>query len=208
MRTNKLEHTWRCVAHIDGLEDFGAYDVDNFGNVWSRYTGKRKLLKPRTTKHGYKHIGLSRGKARKGMLVHRLVALAFIPNPENKPHVNHKDGNKTNNHFKNLEWCTAQENIDHAISTGLAVAGGGYKASAKGKRKLSREQVLWLINEYKAGYALASIADKLGVSDRLVYQVIYRKTYTDYTEGLEWPTLDGSQHRKTYKKARKPSDWY
>lgn len=208
MRTNKLEHTWRCVAHIDGLGDFAAYDVDNFGNVWSHHKGKRQLLKLRTMKAGYRHIVLSAGKLRKGMLVHRLVAMAFIPNPEDKPHVNHKDGNKANNHYKNLEWCTPQENIDHAISTGLATAGGGYKASARGKRKLSLEQVLWLINEYKEGYAISAMAKVLDVDATVIYQILGRVSYTDCTQGLEWPELDGSQNRKVYNKPRKPSDWY
>ncbi len=64
--------------------------------------------------NGYRIIGLQDNSVRYTFLAHRLVAIAFIPNPENKPFVNHKDCNKLNNNVDNLEWCTAKENINHA----------------------------------------------------------------------------------------------
>jgi len=64
---------------------------------------------------GYIVISLTKDKIIKRYLVHRLVAIAFIPNPENKPQVNHKDMNRSNNHIENLEWATARENVIHGI---------------------------------------------------------------------------------------------
>ena len=68
---------------------------------------------------GYLHVGLTINKKVKQMRVHRLVAEAFIPNPENKPYVNHIDGDRKNNHITNLEWVTPAENAQHAVEAGL-----------------------------------------------------------------------------------------
>lgn len=77
----------------------------------------RKERKPKITKTGYLEIGLYSPKISLWKRIHRLVAEAFIPNPENKPFVNHKDGNKINNCVENLEWVTHQENMEHAKTT-------------------------------------------------------------------------------------------
>lgn len=85
------------------IKDFeGKYKISNTGKVYSYY--KKDLLNEYTNKYGYKYYGLSIGKSKiKHCLTHRLVASHFIPNPENKPQVNHIDGNKANNYVSNLE---------------------------------------------------------------------------------------------------------
>ena len=98
---------------IDGFED---YMVSSEGKVWSlNYgrTGKMKELKPNTIKGGYLQVCLCNGDTRVMKLVQRLVAEAFIPNPNNRPQVNHIDQKKTNNCVENLEWCTADYNNNY-----------------------------------------------------------------------------------------------
>lgn len=99
---------------IEGYED---YEVSNLGRILSNKKGKKKYLKL-FNKQGYYCTALSANKT-KFLLVHRLVAKAFISNPKNKPEVNHIDGDKSNNHVDNLEWCTPKENINHAWKNGL-----------------------------------------------------------------------------------------
>ncbi len=97
--------------NIDG---FVNYKVSRDGEVYSNWSKQWKLKIPVLTK-GYKRVQLvAKNRTRKSFTIHRLVALAFIPNPENKPQVNHIDGNKTNNDISNLEWCTASENEIHS----------------------------------------------------------------------------------------------
>ena len=106
---------------IDGFEGF--YQVSSFGRVKSkqrtiiRKDGKplnlnERILKPGTAR-GYLVVALHDGSNRKDISVHRLVASAFVPNPNCKNQVNHKDEDKTNNHYLNLEWVTQRENINY-----------------------------------------------------------------------------------------------
>ena len=81
---------------------------------------KGKILKPKIDKYGYQVITLSKDGVRKTYTIHQLVAKAFIPNPENKKTINHKDGNKLNNCIDNLEWATEKENQQHKWKNGLA----------------------------------------------------------------------------------------
>lgn len=97
---------------IKGFE--GKYQVSNLGNVKSLKRKEIKILLPLISKKGYCCVCLYKKCKFKHAMIHRLVANAFIPNPENKPQINHIDGNKKNNHIKNLEWCTNSENQKHS----------------------------------------------------------------------------------------------
>lgn len=98
------------------------YEIDKKGNVWSRRDGfnqsktlgEKRLLKPFRTKRGYLSVTLRSPGKRKAAYVHRLLSEAFIPNPDNKPFVCHKDGNPLNNSLDNLYWGTAKENLADA----------------------------------------------------------------------------------------------
>ena len=106
---------------IDGYPD---YQISNLGRVKSFKWGKEKILNPFTNSHGYKNIRLSLNGVSKVSKVHRLVALAFIPNPENHRIINHIDGDKCNNNVANLQWTTPSENTQHAFDTGLHTGKG------------------------------------------------------------------------------------
>ena len=109
------------MRDIAGFE--GRYQISKNGEVWcypNRQTGYRwKKKATYISKNGYERVNLYFGGKAYGYSVHRLVACAYIPNPQGKKYVNHKDGNKRRNHADNLEWATAKENDQHAQRLGL-----------------------------------------------------------------------------------------
>lgn len=111
-----MQEIWKDIPNYEGM-----YQVSNLGNVRSlhwNHSNVIKNLKP-FNNGGYLRVAFNTKNAHAKFLVHRLVAIAFIPNPENKEEVNHIDGDKTNNCVNNLEWVTRKENIHHAIRHGL-----------------------------------------------------------------------------------------
>lgn len=111
---------WKDIIGYEGY-----YQISSLGNVRSldRFDGvhnrKGSILRPRLKKNGYLQVGLRKHMERKWIGIHRLVAIHFIENPDNKPQVNHIDGNKQNNTVENLEWATEKENQNHAARIGL-----------------------------------------------------------------------------------------
>ena len=106
-----MNEIWK---YIDGYE--GLYKVSNLGRVKSlnyRRSGKERMLKPGNTGDGYLFVILYKNGKIKYFTIHRLVANAFLENPDHKSDVNHKDENKTNNRVDNLEWVTRKENINY-----------------------------------------------------------------------------------------------
>ena len=105
---------------MKAIDGYNGYFVTEEGLVFS--SKSNRFLKFSYDKQGYKRVGLSMGCYKtKTIKIHRLVAQAFIPNPENKGDVNHIDGNKSNNNLSNLEWCTRSENIKHAFDNNLKI---------------------------------------------------------------------------------------
>ena len=140
---------------IKGFED---YLIGTDGSIFS--TKRNKFLSQKLTKNGYYEQSLYAGNRKYAWFrVHRLVAEAFIPNPENKPFVNHKDGVKTNNNVENLEWATHEENMIHASIHGLALRGEDNPKSI-----LKSSQVEEACKMMEFGFRNNEISEATGIS--------------------------------------------
>lgn len=166
---------WKDITGFEGI-----YQISNYGNVKSleRITQgefgdrhlKEKLLKPFKTYQGYNRITLNLDK-QKHFFVHRLVAEAFIPNTENKPFVNHKDGIRDNNYYKDLEWCTSSENMIHSIDILKRPILKGEKI---GNSKLKKEDILFIRTSNLNGRELAK---KFNVCFQLISNIKLNKVW-------------------------------
>ena len=108
-----MNEIWKDINGYEGL-----YQISNFGNVKSlsnNFSRKEKILKPKQRK-GYLYVSLCKNGKRKYYLVHRLVAEHFIPNPDNKPYIDHINGYKSDNRVCNLRWCTQKENMNNPLT--------------------------------------------------------------------------------------------
>lgn len=151
------------------IHNFENYSITMAGQVINNTTGKRKKPSDNHSGKGYLYVDLYSNGKRKRFYVHRLVAEAYIPNPENKPYINHKDGNPKNNFVENLEWCTPLENVEHASKI-LGVVQHYKKANVKRQRAVKQIDVA--TQKVVAVYASMGEAErKTGIKSAYICQI-------------------------------------
>jgi len=162
---------WKDIKGYEGI-----YMVSEMGDVISLKRdiglGSRKEERPRkqTVKRGYATCALSKNKIIKHWLTHRLVAIAFIPNPKNLPQINHKDGDKTNNCVSNLEWCDRSHNQVHARK--LKLQGGDRTNTAK-----LNERCVKAIRKIYPKLTMSELGDCFGVTESTISKVINKSNW-------------------------------
>lgn len=165
-----MNEVWKDVVGYEGF-----YEVSDMGNV----RDKRCMLlrKATTNKDGYKVVGLTANGNRKLFLLHRLIALAFIDNPENKPQINHKNGVKTDNYLSNLEWVTNRENAIHAIAMGLSNSDNN-RGVKNHNNKLNEVDVIDIRNNYLPRVVTQKFFSiKYGITRETVGQIVRREIW-------------------------------
>ena len=174
-----MQETWKDIIGYEGL-----YMVSNLGYIksmakeWITNKSKRKkpetIMRMATDSNGYFQCWLSNGNGKpKNMLVHRLVATAFLENDCNKRCVNHKNGNKKDNRVENLEWATSSENIIHAFKNNLIMPPRG---SRHGMSIIDEEDVL-KIRELSEKYSKIELAKMFGIGRRSINNIVNRKSW-------------------------------
>lgn len=161
--------------YIEGFKN--KYQVSNFGRVRN---SRNTLMKFQTHRKGYFCVSFCVNSVKRTKKVHRLVAEAFIENPENKEQVNHIDGNKKNNHVDNLEWNTPLENVRHAMDNNLWIAEEHYagKGEKNGFHKLKDYEVLEIRSKFKPRvYTREMLAKEYNVSKHCIKDVITRRSW-------------------------------
>lgn len=173
-----MKEVWKDVVGYEGR-----YVVSNMGNV--REVGAATNLKQYGSGNGYLIVSLNDGSKRKNRLLHRVIATAFIANPDNKPQVNHINGIGVDNRLENLEWVTVSENQRHAVRTGLSkftsVTGENAVHS-----KLKESDVLEIINlrlVEKLKYRV--IGEKYGVSMAVIVEIFRGNNWKQITRNSE-----------------------
>jgi hypothetical protein len=178
-----VDREWFPVAGYEGQ-----LEITRQGNVRrcrrvvrSRYNSTRvlptRVMRPFVLNSGYPAVQIKRGSKRKNLLVHRMLAEAFIPNPSGKPCINHIDGNKANFDLSNLEWVTHQENIRHAIATGLMTPPASGPGDQSPAAKLNWEKVREIRASLAAGRTQESLAKRFGITKGAIGFIARNETW-------------------------------
>lgn len=175
-----MEEIWKDVKGFEGL-----YQVSNLGRVRSLDRRKNnqffcgKILSLAKDKDGYCLVTLNDGKRKKTGRVHRLVALAFIQNPDNLPEINHIDENKENNSADNLEWCSTKYNLTYGSRKGMMVG------TKNNHAKLTEKEVAEIRKIYKKGdlqFGQSALGKKYGVSHIQIANIVNRISWPNVSE--------------------------
>jgi len=155
------------------------YTVSKDGVVTNSLTGH--ILKPRIA-NGYWYVEMTNNNKSHKVSIHRLLCIIYLPNPENKLHVNHKNGIKTDNRLENLEWCTPLENARHAIETGLIARGkvGGSKS------KYSVSDYKNILSLRSVGYGLKELAVIYGCGASNICHISNKALRGDYSRCFDY----------------------
>ena len=176
-----MKEIWKDVAGYEGL-----YKVSSIGRVRSLdriIKGKRtipfkgRLLLSAISGGGYPWIMLCNKGEEKYKTIHRLVSIAFILNPKNKPCVNHIDGDKTNNHIFNLEWVTHKENVQHAYKIGLRDSQHLIGENSR-QSHLTKQDVLDIREKYSNGTKQYVLAREYGVTSTAILKIRKRVNWS------------------------------
>ena len=149
------------------LDAFGypGFSVSACGAVWKA----GRLLKQYTNPKGYRYVNNFKGKSAR---VHRLVAMAFVPNPSSAPEVNHIDGNKLNNAASNLEWCTRKQNMEHAFASGLCRVVFGENAPAAKLKDSDVTEIKATFVKRHPEFGGAALARRYSVDQSRTHQIV------------------------------------
>lgn len=149
------------------------YLINKDGTVYSKRT--KRYIQTHLSNSGYLRVTLWNGNKGKHFSVHRLVAEAFIPNPENKPHVNHINGDKTDNRVENLEWCTRSENMQHAYNHNMI--------SLPTTKVIQYDKNMKKIKEW---VSITEIEQKLKINHANIVTVCKQNTNRKHAGGYIW----------------------
>jgi hypothetical protein len=162
-----MKEIWKDIIGFEGY-----YMISNLGNLYSVRSKQNKVICLNAC--GYLRTRITCPKNKGSFLVHRLVAAAFIPNPKKYKEVNHVDGNKTNNHVSNLEWCDRSRNCKHAVDIGLNPPQKGEDAP---RAKLCNEDV-FEIRRLKGKISGYRLSKKYNVDRCTIYRIWNHKNWT------------------------------
>lgn len=162
------------------IPNYSGYLATTDGHIFSEgglsnVNRSGRILKEWKHPQGYMYVSLKKGKKKGWHKVHRLIAMAYLPNPSNHKQINHINGKKNDNRPENLEWCNGEHNMQHAHKTGLK---SGFPGEKHPTAKLKLQEVKKIVKLYQTGlYTQRQLAAQFGVSQRAVWAILNSRNW-------------------------------